>query len=77
MRVERRNILLFYAVFLLWLWSSFIVANKEFKICHNKEAYTPYGKKSPRVSPDIRQTESNLNNASDRNAILILKCVIF
>jgi hypothetical protein len=74
MRVERRNILLFYAVFLLWL--SFI-ANKEFKICHNTEAYIPYEKKSPRVSLDIRQTESNLNNVSDRNAILIFKCVIF
>jgi len=36
-------ILLFHAVFLLWLWSSFI-ADIEFKIYHNTETYTLYEK---------------------------------
>jgi hypothetical protein len=75
MTVERRNILLFHAVLLLWLWRSFI-ADIEFKVYHNTEAYTLYEKKSPRVSLDIRQTENNLNYVSDRNAILIFKCII-
>jgi hypothetical protein len=75
MRVERRNILLFHAVFLLWLWRSFI-ANIEFTYI-TIEKPTLHMEKNPRVSLDIHQTESNLTYDSDRNASFIFKCVIF